>query len=120
MNRIDKPWGYYEDHVEGPGYKIKKLVIFPGQRLSLQKHEFRDESWTVVEGNGTYDWAANDEDEIETLALFEDSVVKIQKGATHRISNKNGKGNLVIIEVQHGEKCMEEDIIRYEDDYKRM
>ena len=48
-----RPWGWYEDLLEGPEYKLKRLWLNPGQRLSLQRHQHRSENWTVAEGEGT-------------------------------------------------------------------
>lgn len=52
MKKFKRPWGYYENLSEGEGYKVKRIVVRPGQRLSSQKHKHRNESWTVIEGRG--------------------------------------------------------------------
>ena len=110
--RVERPWGWYEDLLEGPGYKLKRLLIRNGQRLSLQRHQHRSENWTVVSGEGE---------------LFCDghwhqatpgSTLHIPCGAIHRA--RGGAGDLLIIEVQHGTHLEETDIERLEDDFGRV
>ena len=98
---------------EGPGYKIKRLVVQPGQRLSLQKHRRRAEHWVVVSGTATI--VCDD----RCLSLRERQCVVIPRQAWHRIENR-GRKPVIIIEVQHGPYLGEDDIIRQQDDYGRI
>jgi mannose-6-phosphate isomerase-like protein (cupin superfamily) len=97
---------------EGPGYKIKRLVVRPGQRLSLQKHRHRAEHWVVVAGTATIVCGAR------RLTLRARQCAVIPRQAWHRIEN-HGRHPVVIIEVQHGVYLGEDDIIRRQDDYGR-
>jgi len=107
-----RPWGWWMDLYEEPGYKTKIITINEGQQLSLQKHEHRDETWTIARGKG----------EIFSGNFWQiarkGKVVKIKRGSEHRA--KAIGDQLVIIEVQHGEKLSEDDIVRIEDDYGRV
>lgn len=107
-----KPWGKYENIYLNPHYKVKILTIDPGKRISLQRHKWRDEIWTVVEGS------ANVTLEGTNLGLFTFNTIRITNGNWHRVTN-NQQTPLVIVEVQTG-NCYEEDIERIEDDYGRM
>ncbi len=109
---VYRPWGCYRTIGSGPGYKIKQLVVQPGQRLSLQKHRHRSEHWVVTAGLPRI--VVND----EIIILRPRQCALIPKQAWHRIENP-GKKPVVIIEVQHGEILAEEDIIRKQDDYGR-
>ncbi len=107
-----RPWGNYEIlHVEA-GFQVKRVELNPASRLSLQKHNRRDELWNVVSGEGL---AMVDGSEIK---VKKGSVVKVPSGAKHRIGN-TGKVPLVFVEVQTGEYLGEDDIVRFEDDYHR-
>jgi len=108
-----KPWGSFATLEEGPGYKIKRLVVQPGQRLSLQKHRRRAEHWVVV--SGTARIVCDD----RRLSLHERQCVVIPRQAWHRIENR-GRKPVIIIEVQHGPYLGEDDIIRQQDDYGRI
>ncbi len=107
-----RPWGSWTVVDEGPGFKVKRLVVAPGQRLSYQTHEHRSEHWYVVSGTLT---AVLDGE--ETIAGPGRSL-DVAKGQKHRICNF-GTEELNIIEVQRGDYCGEDDIERYEDDYNR-
>ena len=107
-----RPWGSFRTLEEGPGYKIKRLMVLPGSRLSLQKHRHRAEHWVVVSGRATV-VRGN-----ETMLLRPRQCVIIPRGAWHRIENR-GRTTVVIVEVQHGEYLGEDDIIRKQDDYGR-
>ena len=107
----ERPWGTWEILAKGPGYKVKRLVIYPGQRLSLQYHHRRSEHWVVVEG------VAKVRRDDEWMVLHPNETVTIPVGARHRIANP-GEQNLILIEVQVG-RCDENDIVRLEDDYGR-
>jgi mannose-1-phosphate guanylyltransferase len=107
-----RPWGFYEVLINDIGYKVKRITVYPHKRLSLQKHQFRSEHWIVVSGlatitigNETNDYSANHS-------------TYIPIGEIHRIAN-NTEGNVEIIEIAVGEKIVEEDIIRLEDDFYR-
>lgn len=108
-----KPWGYYTVLDEGEGYKVKKLVVKPGARLSLQTHKHRSEFWTVVEGNPII---VNGKD--SRKYTIGDSVL-IQKEAPHR-AESDANLQTTIIEIQKGHYLGEDDIIRLQDDYKRI
>ncbi len=108
-----RPWGHYETLTRGPRYQIKRIVVEPGAKLSLQSHHHRSEHWTVVEGS-----AFVTVDENRTL-LTENESVYIPLGALHRLENP-GKLPMVLIEVQSGCYLEEDDIVRYEDIYDRV
>lgn len=107
-----RPWGYFEVLEVGLGYKIKKIVVLPNRRLSLQKHQHRSEHWVVLSGTAS----VSIEDK-ETMVCPNESVY-IKMGQKHRLCNK-GKIPLVIIEIQVGEYTGEDDIERFSDDYRR-
>ena len=107
-----RPWGSFHTLEEGPGYKVKRLVIRPGQRLSLQKHRHRSEHWVVVAGTATVTNGA------QLLRLGRRACTVIPRQAWHRIENR-GRTPVVVIEVQHGAYLGEDDIIRKLDDYGR-
>jgi mannose-6-phosphate isomerase-like protein (cupin superfamily) len=107
-----RPWGGFENVVEGPGYKVKRLVVMPGHRISLQRHRFRAEQWVVVAGTPRVVIGTRG----RRVALRE--TVLVPRGAWHRIENP-GRRPVVIIEVQHGPYLGEDDIIRRADDYGR-
>lgn len=108
---INRPWGYFEDIIRERTYVMKRIVVRPGQRLSLQKHEHRSEFWVIMEGTGTIELGT-----VET-PIKAGSTVNIQKKEIHRVSN-TGTGHMTIYETQYG-ICDEEDIVRISDDYGR-
>ena len=108
-----RPWGGYSSVLNGERFQVKKLFVKPGKRLSLQKHHHRSEHWVVV--RGTAEVQIND----TTSTLRENESVYIPQGAIHRLSNP-GKILLELIEVQTGSYLGEDDIIRIEDDFKRL
>jgi len=110
--RVYRPWGSYEVLVEGSGYKIKRIVVKPNKRLSLQKHFHRNEHWIVVSGTATV--RVGDR---EYLVRPNESTY-IKMGEVHRLSNE-GKIPVVLIEAQVGEYTGEDDIVRIEDDFNR-
>lgn len=111
--RDERPWGSYVVIDEEPDHKVKRIVVSPQRRLSLQVHERRSEHWFVVQGEGTV-----------TLG---DSIVKVgpgdsvdvAAGTAHRVEN-TGESELVFIEVQHGTYFGEDDIVRLDDDFGRV
>ncbi len=109
---VYRPWGSYTILQEKNNYKVKRLIVFPGKILSLQKHKFRSENWTVVKGEA---YIVKGKDEI---TLKESESIYIPKETMHRIGNKT-KENLIIIETQTGTYLGEDDIERFEDEYGR-
>ncbi len=107
-----RPWGYFENLLEEKNYKVKKLVIHPKEKISLQSHNFRKEKWHIVKGTGR--------------VFIEDKVFSCKKGSYFEIKTKQihsientGSKDLEIIEIQLGSKLLEEDIIRLKDKYGR-
>ena len=107
-----RPWGSYTVLEEGPGFKIKRIVVKPGASLSLQMHYHRSEHWVVVSGTAK---VFNGENEM--LVRTNESTF-IRAGHRHRLENP-GKLELVMIEVQSGSYLGEDDIVRFEDRYGR-
>ncbi len=101
-----KPWGYYNLISKTENYLIKKIVIFPQEGISLQKHSFRSEHWIVLSGEAEIIIG----EEIIILKESESTFVPVEK--KHKISNKYNKP-LIILETQLGSKLSETDIIRY-------
>lgn len=108
----ERPWGHYETVALGARYQLKRIVVKPGAKLSLQSHHHRQEYWTVVEGTATVEV-----DGTQTM-VPEGRAAHIPLGAVHRLSNP-GKIDMVMIEVQIGSYLGEDDILRYEDIYGR-
>lgn len=111
-NTVHRPWGTYSVLEDKPGYKIKKIMVKPGKRLSLQKHYHRNEHWIVVSGTATVTV------EEKTYIVRENESTYIKAGEIHRLENQ-GKIPIVLIEAQVGSYTGEDDIVRIEDDYKR-
>jgi len=109
---VIRPWGSYTILEDGPLYKIKKITVKAGKRLSLQKHFHRNEHWVVVSGTAKVTL----DDEVFLLRQNESTFIKM--GVNHRLENP-GNIELVIIESQVGEYTGEDDIVRIEDDFKR-
>ncbi|MFZ3323595.1 MAG: mannose-1-phosphate guanylyltransferase/mannose-6-phosphate isomerase [Usitatibacter sp.] len=109
---VRRPWGAYTVLEEGPGFKIKRIEVRPGGRLSLQSHKFRSEHWVVVSGVAT---VTRDSDRF-LVNPNESTFIPI--GAKHRLENE-GAEPLQIIEVQVGSQVTEADIQRYDDAYGR-
>lgn len=107
-----RPWGHYEVLEESPGYKVKRIVVNPGGKLSLQYHHKREEHWVVVSGTAR----VTKGDEI--LDLKPSQYVFLPLGIQHRLENP-GKEPLHLIEVQYGSYLGEDDIVRVEDIYNR-
>lgn len=108
-----RPWGTYTVLEDSPGYKIKRIVVRPGKRLSLQKHFHRSEHWIVVSGTATVTVGEN------TYLVRPNESTYIKMGEFHRLENC-GKIDLILIEAQVGEYTGEDDIIRIDDDFKRL
>lgn len=107
-----RPWGSYTVLESAQGYKIKKIVVKPQSRLSLQKHHHRNEHWIVVSGTATVTVGER------SFLVHPNESTYIKMGEVHRLENQ-GKIPLVLIEAQVGEYLGEDDIIRLEDDYQR-
>jgi mannose-6-phosphate isomerase len=107
-----RPWGSFTILEEGAGYKIKRIEVKPGHRLSLQMHHHRSEHWIVV--SGTAKVTCDGEEKL----LFCNQSTYVPACSQHRLENP-GVIPLVLIEVQNGEYLGEDDIVRYQDDYAR-
>lgn len=110
--RAVRPWGWYETLTKRTRFRVKSIVVKPGQKLSLQSHVHRAEHWIVVEGTAKV--TINDEIKMVT----ENQSVFIPLGTKHRLENP-GKMDMHLVEVQTGSYLEEDDIIRYEDIYDR-
>jgi mannose-1-phosphate guanylyltransferase / mannose-6-phosphate isomerase len=108
-----RPWGRFTILEEGTRYKIKRIVVDPGQRLSLQKHYHRSEHWVVVKGTAKVTIGEREQ------LMHENESVYVPKSEVHRLENP-GKVHLELIEVQVGEYVGEDDIVRLEDIYQRV
>jgi mannose-1-phosphate guanylyltransferase / mannose-6-phosphate isomerase len=109
---VCRPWGSYETTDQGPRFRVKRLVVNPGQKLSLQMHHHRAEHWVVVQGT------ARVERNGETLLLGENESTYISMGTSHRLENP-GRIPLHLVEVQTGPYLEEDDIVRFDDAYGR-
>ena len=115
--KVFRPWGWFKN-VEGvdngdDGFKIKRIAVYPGKRLSLQSHNFRSEHWVIVKGRAKVTL------DTEEIYLEQDQSVYIPLKTLHRIENI-GEGLLEFTETQIGNYLGEDDIIRYEDDFGRL
>lgn len=107
-----RPWGSFWVLDEAPGYKVKRIEVWPGKRLSLQAHHRRQEQWTVVAGQAIVTLDEQEHTVTPGQSIF------IPRQARHRVANP-GTGPLVFIEVQTGEYLGEDDIVRFADDFDR-
>ncbi len=107
-----RPWGSFTILEEARGYKIKRIEVKPGHRLSLQMHYHRSEHWIVVSGTAKVTCGEQE------LVLGSNQSTYVPQCTTHRLENP-GVINLVLIEVQNGEYLGEDDIVRFQDDYSR-
>ena len=110
--RVYRPWGSYDSVHAGSGFKVKHIIVRPGQRLSLQAHRHRAEHWIVVRG------AARVTRDDETFLVHENQSTFIPQGTRHRLENP-GTAPLELVEVQTGSYLGEDDILRFEDAYGR-
>lgn len=110
--KVFRPWGTYTVVEEGKGFKIKRIEVDPGKKLSLQTHEHRSEHWVVVEG------VAKVTKGNTSFLIKKNESAFILKNELHRLENETNK-LLIIIEVQSGDYLGEDDIKRYQDDYNR-
>jgi len=113
VERDSRPWGSYEVLTEGEGYKVKRIVVNPHKRLSLQYHNRREENWVIVRGEGFITLGD------KTMPCKRGEKFFIPVGMPHRIENK-GDVPLEFIEVQIGDYLGEDDIVRLQDDYGRV
>lgn len=113
MREFDRrPWGSYTVLEEAPTFKVKRIEVLPGKRLSYQKHAQRAEHWVVVQGTAKVTLDGNE----ITVGLGE--AIDIPIGSAHRVENP-GDDDLIFIEVQRGTYLGEDDIVRLQDDYGR-
>ncbi len=110
---VCRPWGTFTVLEEGPGYKIKRIEVFPGAKLSLQYHHRRSEHWVVISGTARVTCGE------AVTALHANESTFIPMGTPHRLENP-GDAPTVIIEVQNGDYLGEDDIVRLEDSYHRV
>jgi mannose-1-phosphate guanylyltransferase/mannose-6-phosphate isomerase len=110
--RVHRPWGYYESVDGGERFQVKRIVVVPGGKLSLQRHHHRAEHWVVV--RGTAEVTVGD----EVRTVHENESIYIPIGSTHRLANP-GRIGLELIEVQTGSYLGEDDIVRLDDVYNR-
>jgi mannose-1-phosphate guanylyltransferase / mannose-6-phosphate isomerase len=109
---VHRPWGSYQSLDNGSRYQVKRIVVKPSGRLSLQMHHHRAEHWIVVRGTALVTVGE------ESRIIHENESTYIPIGAKHRLENP-GKIDLELIEVQSGSYLGEDDIVRFEDDYRR-
>ena len=112
MERATRPWGSWQVLDRGAGYKVKRIQVSPGCRLSYQRHEHRSEHWVVLSGVATVVIDGR------VSIAHAGQTVDVPQGAKHRLGNAHAV-ELVIIEVQSGAYTGEDDIVRFDDDYGR-
>ena len=107
-----RPWGFYEVLAEEPDHKVKRITVYAGERLSLQRHLRRSEHWHLLKGTAVITLDRKE------ISLRPGESIDIPKGIVHRLRN-SGKKDAVLIEIQRGEYFGEDDIERLDDDYGR-
>ena len=112
FSREERPWGFFENLMETRTSKVKLLCVFPDQKLSLQRHKYRSETWYVIEGEAKVTKSN------ERFTLLSGDSIAIEKNEEHRLENLSDKP-LEIIEIQTGTYFGEDDIIRIKDSYGR-
>ncbi|MFZ3073454.1 MAG: mannose-1-phosphate guanylyltransferase/mannose-6-phosphate isomerase [Thermodesulfobacteriota bacterium] len=110
---VERPWGAYTVLETGDHYKIKKIRVFPGCRLSLQLHNKRSEHWVVIAGEAKVQRGE------ESVTVRVNESTYIPRGVKHRLENTSPDAMLEIIEVSNGDYIGEDDIVRFDDDYER-
>jgi len=110
--RRERPWGWYENIDSGSHHKVKRIYVNPNARFSLQYHNYRMEHWVIVEGSGLVQLNEY------TEWVYAGKHFQIPINSRHRMTA--GDDGVLFIEVQHGDKCHEDDIVRLEDDYGRI
>jgi mannose-6-phosphate isomerase len=113
LEHDQRPWGSYTVLDEGADYKVKRITVQAGKRLSYQRHARREEHWLVVEGAGRVTLNGRDFDVLPGTA------VDVPVETAHRIANTGTAAPLVFIEVQRGDYFGEDDIVRLDDDFGR-
>ena len=108
----ERPWGSFTVLDEAPGYKVKRIEVLPGKRLSYQRHSQRSEHWMVVSGTGKVTLDGRE------IHVRSGETVDVPTGMAHRIENP-GQEKLIFIEIQRGNYLGEDDIVRIEDDFGR-
>ena len=108
----ERPWGSFTVLDEGGNYKVKRIEVLPGKRLSYQRHQHRAEHWMMVEGTGKVTLEGRE------ITVPTGETIDIPRGAAHRIENP-GETKLTFIEIQRGDYLGEDDIVRMEDDFGR-
>ncbi|MGI8997723.1 MAG: phosphomannose isomerase type II C-terminal cupin domain [Pyrinomonadaceae bacterium] len=109
----ERPWGSFTVLDEGANYKVKRIEVLPGKRLSYQKHARRAEHWMIVQGTARF--TLDDQE----LMVAIGQTVDIPIGAAHRVENP-GPEKLIFIEIQRGDYLGEDDIVRLSDDFGRL
>ena len=107
-----RPWGTFTVLDEGKGFKVKRIEVLPGKRLSYQKHSHRVEHWVVVQGTAKVTLDGAD------VIISAGEAIDIKTGMAHRVENP-GDDTLLFIEVQRGSYLGEDDIVRLQDDFGR-
>jgi len=110
---VHRPWGTYKTVSEEKNFKVKRIKVYPGAKLSLQLHHKRSEHWVVVEGEATVTKGEAD------INLKVNESIFLATGEKHSLAN-NTQGIVEIIEVQIGDYLGEDDIVRFEDKYGRL
>jgi mannose-1-phosphate guanylyltransferase/mannose-1-phosphate guanylyltransferase/mannose-6-phosphate isomerase len=110
--QVYRPWGWYEGIDDGERFQVKRIMVKPGEKLSLQMHHHRAEHWIVVSGTARVTCGESE------ILLTENQSTYIPLGTSHRLENP-GKIDLHMIEVQSGSYLGEDDIVRFEDIYQR-
>ncbi len=108
----ERPWGSFTVLDEGEGWKVKRIEVLPGKRLSYQKHARRSEHWFIVQGTAKVTLDG------EVIILKTGETVDIKVGAAHRVENP-GDELTIFIEIQQGDYLGEDDIVRLDDDFGR-
>jgi mannose-1-phosphate guanylyltransferase/mannose-6-phosphate isomerase len=111
--RVHRPWGWYQTMDLGPRFRVKRILVHPGRKLSLQRHHHRAEHWIAV--RGTVEVTRDH----EVTLLRENESIYLPLGCVHRLSNP-GLIPAEIVEVQTGAYLEEDDIVRIEDDFGRL
>ena len=115
MSPVDeeRPWGYYKVLSDEKDHKVKRIVVYPGRRLSLQRHRSRSEHWFILSGEGVVSLGGSE------IPVRTGQSIDIPVYSLHRIMNI-GDHDLTMIEVQSGSDFSEDDVERIEDDYGRI
>ena len=110
--KTERQWGYYRVlHEDGPHVKLKELTVDPGKKLSMQRHQFRNEHWFVTEGTATVNTLDEDGNVKMRNFVMKNMQIYISRNEWHQLVNEKDTP-LKVIEIQFGEKCVEEDIER--------